>query len=796
MYRNYLKIAIRNLKKNRLHAYINIFGLAMGFVVAILSILYIKNELSFEKWIPEQEQIYRVYQQTQDQTEGGWVYSPSPLAATLAQEVPGVAAATKVHLENDVLFTQQDDAFYLDKVAFVDSSFFKIFPFQFKVGDQGSALREPNSIVISDRVAKLFFGDTNPIGESLQYDGEATYLIKGVLPDDMGNTFLKHDVYLSIDNKVPDHWLANRVTTYIKKEAQADIQQITQQTDELLFPIMKKEMLAFNLPYESESDIQQWKYQALADIHLHSDGIASFQASQGAVRKLFLFGVISFIVLLIASINYINLATAKGTRRAKEVGMRKVTGAQKHQLIGQFLTESILQSIIALGIAVALSELLLPVFNQISNRSLTFLDSNIVSVIFPLLALSIFIGLAAGIYPAFVLSRFNPIKAMKGNVLGAAKGQFFRKALVVAQFSMTVILIIGLIFVHKQINFMQAQELGFDDEQVLSIEINKGDSWEKAERLKNNFGAIEGVKSMAFSNNIPGRENTQYGIEIVGKTVKSSPDVLFTSEDFVETLGLELKEGRFFSSEFTTDAQEAYVVNEKFLKEYEIDAPIGQEMKFFSDQQYGRIVGVIKDFHFMGLEDPINPLVLSAKTNLNSYAYAVFKIRSADAFQTVEAIQKEWAKIEPEHPVRYAFLDETFAAQYKENENFRRTIVYATTLAIFIAILGLFGLSSFMAEQRTKEIGVRKVLGASIPNLVVLLVKDFLLLVLIAGLIAVPFALLLVQKWLEDFAYTTSINALPFVLAIVGALALAILTVSYQSIKVSAENPVKALKME
>ena len=259
---------------------------------------------------------------------------------------------------------------------------------------------------------------------------------------------------------------------------------------------------------------------------------------------------------------------------------------------------------------------------------------------------------------------------------------------------------------------------------------------------------------------------------------------------------MELKEGRFFSSEYSTDAQEAYVVNENFLKEYEIKAPIGQEMKFMSDKEYGRIVGVIKDFHFTGLEDQINPLVMSAKTNLNSYAYAVFKIKSADIPQTVEAIQKEWANIEPEHPVRYAFLDEKFAAQYQENENFRSIIIYATTLTIFIAMLGLFGLSSFMAEQRTKEIGVRKVLGASVPNLVALLVKDFLLLVLLAGIIAVPFAHILVKKWLEDFAYTTTINALPFGLAIMSALALAILTVGYQSIKVSAENPVKALKME
>lgn len=796
MYKNYLKIAFRNLIKNKLHTSINIFGLSIGFVVAILSILYIKNELSYEKWIPDQESIYRVYRQGQNQTSRGWAYTPSPLAATLSSEIAGIKQSTKLYLEKEVLFTKEEKSTYIKNVAFVDSTFFDLFPFPFKEGDANTALDDKNSVVISERIAKLFFDDSNPIGKTLKYDGATDYLITGIMKTNQENTFLNHEVFLSIGNNIPNQWLANRVTTYVRKEKKADIDQISEQTNEFLFPIFKKERQAANMPVETKTDLPKWKFQPLSEIHLHSDKVAGFRDSGGAVDKLYLFGLISFIVLLIASINYMNLATAKASSRAKEVGIRKVTGAKKSQLIGQFLTESTLQSILALGIAIVLAGLFLPVFNQITNRNLNLLDGNLQVLIFPLLLLSILIGLLAGIYPAFFLTQFKPNKVLKGSFLRTSEGQFFKKALVVTQFSMSVILIIIVIFVNKQVHFMQSQELGFDDNQVMTIAINNRDSWKKMEQRSNSFESINGVKSIAFSNNLPGKENSKYGIEIVGKEIKQSPDILFTSENFDKSLGLVVKEGRFFSTDYATDKQEAYVVNEKFVKEYDIKSPIGQEVKFMRDDHFGRIIGVVKDFHFTGLQDEINPMMMTARRNLANYNYVTIKLESTHLPATVEAIKKEWAKIEPTHPVRYSFLDEKFAAQYEENEKFGYTMTSATILAIFIAMMGLFGLASFMTEQRTKEIGVRKVLGASILNLINLLVNDFIQLVLIAGFIAVPLGYLLVKKWLEGFAYTTTINAMPFILAIIAVLALAILTVSYQSIKVSTRNPIKALKVE
>ena len=795
MFSNHLKIALRNLFKHRTIACINIFGLAVGFVVAILSILYIQNELSYEKWLPNQEQVYRVYRQSPEQPTGGWVFSPQPLATTLTINIAGIEQATNLFLAEEMLFSKGEKSIYLQNVAIVDSSFFGVFAFPFSAGDVNSALQQNRAMVISERVANLFFETTDPIGKSLKLDGQTDYLITGVLKKTTENTHLNHEVYVSDNNYIPAHWLANRVTTYIQKAAAADIEQIATQTDQFLLPIFQKELRAFNLPAEKK-DIDHWKFQPIKDIHLHSGEIAAFNASTGAVNKIYLFVFLAFIVLLIASINYMNLATAKAAGRAKEVGMRKVSGAKKHQLIGQFLTESILQSVIALVIAMVLSELLLPVFQQITNRSLNFFAGDFTSIVLPLFGLSLLIGVLAGIYPAFFLSNFAPIKVLKGNLMRTTKGQFFRKSLVVTQFSVAITLIILMLFVYQQVDFMQQQELGFQGEQVMTIKLNKADAAQKFEQRKPNFDQIETIQSFAFANTLPGEASSVYGLDLEGIEKNTNAEILFVTEDFDKTLDLTIKEGRFFSTDYATDESTAFVVNEQFIKVNNIKNPIGQKVRLMRDQQYGQIIGVVKDFHSSGLQNAIEPMMMTSRRNLENYRQVAFKLNSANLVTTVESIKKEWAKIEPEYPIRFGFLDEKFAAQYKENESFGRILIYVTGLTLLIAMLGLFGLASFMVAQRTKEIGVRKVLGASITTLVNLLVKDFAKLVLIAGLVALPIGYYVVQIWLQDFAYATAINVFPFAVSILAALLLAMLTVGYQSIVVAIENPIKALKSD
>jgi len=795
MFRNYIKIALRNISRNKLHSTINIFGLAMGFVMAILSYLYIANEVSYETWIPDHERIYRAYRAYHG-AEGGHTYTSTLLSPFLAKEIVGVEKATCVNDEWRILLTKDDKSIYVNKSANVDSSFFEVFKFPFKYGDPTTAMDAENGMVISERLAQLFFGAVNPVGELIKGNGDTDYMITGVLSGDLGDSYVNYEVYTPFYQTWFNQWLSNNVTTYILKSPNADIEQIAARTDIGLFPIFKKEMNANNMLIEKMADLSKWKFQPLTNIHLLSQNMTTVRASNGNVQRLYLFAVIAFIVLLIACINYLNLATAKAAGRAKEVGMRKVSGAKKSQLIGQFLTESTLQALFALSVAFVLSEVFLPIFNHITDRELTFLEGNFLRVVGPMIGIGLTVGLLAGLYPAFFLSSFKPVSILKGKMLQTGTGQSFRKGLVISQFAMTVVLMIVMAFVYKQINFMQSQELGFSGQQVLSVEINQWETPRKVQQRKNSLSNIRGVESVTLSNKIPGFSNSSYTLHMEGKEGNQNPDMLFVTPEYAETMSLEMVEGRFFSSDFATDTANAFVVNETFVKRFNIENPIGKGINFVFDDNFAPIIGVVKDHHFESLQDEIQPLVMCARQNIHSYNYASFKLSGEDIPTTIAALKKEWATIEPKHPIRYSFLDEKFNEQYAENERFGQTILYATFLAIFIAILGLLGLASFMAEQRTKEIGVRKVLGASVPNLVNLLVADFVKLVLVAGLIAVPFGYYLVDSWLADFAFRTEINVLPFVLAIVGAIGLAILTVSFQAIKVSIENPIKALKTE
>ena len=794
MFKNYLKIALRNLSKDKLHTTINIFGLAIGFMVAILSIVYIKSEWEYDKWLTQSDQIYRSYR-SWGQGTGGWAGTPGPLANSLVTQVPGVEKATKVLEADRVLFTKGDKNVYLDKVGFVDDAFFEVFRFPFLHGAATTALHDQSGLVISEKVAKRFFGVDNPIGQTLKINGGAETQITGVLKEITDRTHLDFEVYLRLEEENWDTWLNYGLSTYILKNENTPIEGIATKTQAQIIPLIVDAWKANN----QVADVNQlgtWKFQPLTDIHLYSKGFGGGINRNGDIQNLKIFGLIAFIVLLIAAINYMNLATAKASGRAKEVGMRKVSGANRGQLISQFLSESVVQSLVALAIGLVLAEAALPIFSQITGRALQFLTGNGLVLILPFIGIGLGIGILAGVYPAFVLSAYKPVKVLKGNFLKIKGGQTFRQTLVITQFAISIVLIIFMLFVFQQVEYMQKQDLGFKGEQVVNLRINEFASAQTFQARKNNFLNIPGVVSAATSSHIPGEPPSGMSIEIEGIAEMKGANMMWTSPDFDKTLDIELASGRFFSDEFPSDSSNAVVVNEAFLAYHKLtENPLNTRIKLFGQAEYGKVVGVVKDFHLQGVQAQVSPTFMIYRPQWGAN-YVSLKIAPENMQQTLAEIEKEWAVIEPAHPVEMTFLDKTFERQYAQHKMFGTTIFYATTLAIFISILGLFGLASFMAEQRTKEIGVRKVLGASVTNLINLLIKDFVKLVFIGGLIAMPIGYWLVDVWLTDFAFRTNINLLPFVIAILSSLTLAILTVSYQSIKVSSANPVEALKTE
>ena len=794
MFKNYLKIALRNLGKDKLHATINIFGLAIGFTVAILSIVYIKSEFEYDKWLANSEHIYRSYR-SWGQGTGGWVGSPGPLASTLESQIPGVEKATKVYEGERVLFTKGTQKTYLDKVGFVDDAFFQVFQFPFLHGDALTALNDQNGLVISEKVAKHFFGVDNPIGQTLKMDGDTELQITGVLKETPNKTHLDFEVYLRLDEDNWDTWLNYGLSTYIFKNRNTSIEELATKTQAYVIPLIV-EAWKDNNQVADVNQLGTWGFQPLIDIHLYSKGYGAGINRNGDIQTLKIFGLIAFIVLLIAAINYMNLATAKASGRAKEVGMRKVAGANRLQLVSQFLSESVVQSFVALALALVLAEATLPIFNQITGRELQFLSGNALQLLLPFIGIGLGIGVLAGIYPAFILSAYQPIKVLKGNMLKMKGGQTFRQALVITQFAISIVLIIFMLFVFQQVEHMQQHDLGFSGDQVVNIRINEYSSANTFQSIKNSFLSIPGVVSAAYSSHIPGEPPNGMTIEIEGIPDMQGADMIWTSPDFDKTLDLELVAGRFLSDEFPNDSSNAVVVNEAFLEYYnKTEDPLSTRIKLFGQSEYGNVVGVLKDFHVRGLQSKVSPIFMVYRPQWSAN-YVSLKIDAQNMQQTLSEIEKQWAAIEPAHPVEITFLDKTFERQYTQQKMFGETMLYSTALAIFISILGLFGLASFMAEQRTKEIGVRKVLGASIANLINLLVTDFVKLVFIGGVIALPIGYWMVDGWLTDFAFRTEIDALPFILALMSALILAIFTVSYQSIKVSRENPVKALQTE
>lgn len=718
--------------------------------VVLLIVLFVKHEFSYDQFIGDKDNVYRVYRYW-SKSGGQVVWTPSRLAEKLKSDFPEVVASSGLSPSGEQLMEYKGEKLYVEETASVDSSFFQTISLPFKYGDPSTAMQQPNSIVISDRLSKRLFGEMNPVGEIIQHDSETEMQVMGVVAMEGKNTHMNYDVFMRF-SWYSDSWTGNNRATYVKLLPTTSIAGLESKVTAEMKELIEKEFIEVNYTPNAE-DFADWKLQPLADIHLHAADFSWISNKGGSIRNVYIFLLIAGLMLIVAIVNYVNLSTAQATKRAKEVGVRKASGALRSQLTGQFMTEAFFQASLAALAAIILAQALLPIFNTVTDRELVLLSGNSMWILLPLLCLTLMTGLLAGFYPAMILSGFKPVLALKTNFLKSGEKGGFRKVLVTAQFTVTIALLVVMAFIYRQVNFMMDHELGFQPDQVMVIPQNFGSSHYKVESLKPAFKAIPGVKSVTTVNRLPGQFIPDWGMQIEGRDDGVGPYVMFADADYAQTIDLEMVEGRFLSHDIAGDTVNNFIVNEEFVKRYNIEDPLNTKVKFTFDTIYGNIVGVMKDFHFRGLQRSIAPLIING---MHMRQNTAVKLSTNNLSQTIFEIEKLWKQIEPDHPMRYSFLDEDFSLQYAEQERFGKTMLYATILTLFIAILGLFGLTAFNVERRTKEIGIRKVLGASVSSIVGLLSKDFLLLVSIAILIAVPIGWYATNLWLEDFAFRTN----------------------------------------
>ncbi len=789
MLKNHLKIAYRQLFRNKVFSGINILGLSLGMALAILIAVFIKSEFSYDKWMPDSEYTYRVYRNWGG--DGGTIFTPPPLANKLSIDYPEIAGAAGFAPWGESLIEYAGKAFYIEESARVDSTFFEVLSMPFLHGDYKTALDQPNNLVITDKLANKLFANQNPLGEQLKVNGTETFIITGVLDTKDKKTHIISDVYTRF-RETGNYWTGNDRFAYVRLKPNTNLTALEDKITADISELMRQEYLAENYTPTAE-DIPKWKMQPLSELYLSSDDFFSMGVQEGSMQNIYFLSVIGLLVLLVAIINYINLTTARSSQRSKEIGVKKVSGAGKGLLMSQFITESVLQAIVAAILAILIAELGLPFFNTMTDREVQLLAGDPTTVIIGLFGLALITGLLAGAYPAIVMAAYEPVTALKTNFLKTGEKGLFRKVLVTGQFAITITLLIVMAFIYRQVNFMMDKDLGFKPNQVLTIPMNEDLSHRKVENLKARFKNIPGVEEITTASHFPGRFLPDWGLQIEGQAEAENPFVIFADETFAKTLNIEMAEGRFLDKNIAADSISNFIVNETLVKQYHLENPIGTRIKFQSMESYGQIVGVMKDFHTQGVQFDIRPLVLNARHWRNNVG---IKLATSNISSTIKEVEQVWAEIEPNHPMRYTFLDEEFAKQYAEQKRFGKTILYTTLLTLFIALLGLFGLTTFTVERRTREIGIRKILGASVPGIVGLLAQDFMKLVLFASIIALPLGYFLSNTWLEDFAHRTELVWWVFIGAGLLILVVGFLTVALQSVKAALTNPVQSLRSE
>jgi putative ABC transport system permease protein len=803
MFKNYLKITLRNILKYKGYSVINILGLAIGMAACLLILIYVQDELSYDNFHKDGDRIFRIVLNVQSQAgQIEYATTPSSLAQALKNDYPQVEHITRLMNNPELMIRYEDKKFNENRIYHTDPEIFEVFNIQFLQGDARSCLNRPRTVVITESIAKKYVDNENPLGKLLDF-GYAKCEITGVIKEFSHNSHLKFDFLLSLKPFNNENWMTagwenfdgqtNLTYTYIKLKPGTDIKFFKNQIKHL------SERYAGGVQLKESGTQQSYFLQPIRSIHLHSNRRNEAEAP-GSATDIAIFSAIAFLILLIACLNFINLTTARSVTRAKEVGMRKILGAFRLKLIKQFLGESLVLTIISLLIALVIIELSLPWFNGLVNKELNFDPFANVNNILYLIGIVLCVGLIAGSYPAFFLASFRPAKILRGGSNDSMQEHSIRKVLVIFQFAASIMLIVGTLIVYQQLRFMKKSDLGFDKDRLLVLPVPVGSLFDKnsEEFISKEFMKHHSVISATTTSFIPGMTKNLFkgSFKQIGEGDAKNYDmnIMMVDHDFINTYKIELTAGRAFEKDRSTDSENACLINEPAAKIFgwtSAEEAVGKRIEDFQERE---IIGIIKNFHFQSLQHIIEPLVLMI--NPDFFIYMTLRIDHQNLPETMAFVEQKWNELFPNEPFTYHFFDDIFDIQYRADEKFGTIILIFAGLAIFIACLGLFGLTLFTTERRTREIGIRKVLGSSISKIIFLLSKDLMKWVFIANIIALPIGWYVMSRWLQNFAYRITVGWWIFILSGMVALVIALISVSFQSVKAAVANPVESLRYE
>jgi putative ABC transport system permease protein len=789
--RNYIIVVLRSIRRQAGYSFINIIGLAIGMACCLLITLWVFDELSFDRFHENASQLYRV---EENQFYSGRVYhvtvTPYPLAPVLKEEIPEIVEATRRVYSGGQLFRYGDKSFYEDMVWAVDPSFLKMFSFPLIKGDPATALSDPSSVVLTEETARKYFGDDEPLGKVISVNNQLELKVTGVAKNVPLNSSLRFDMLFPYEllrsrGRTNEEFGSNSIGTYVELQPGASLPAV----NEKIRDFIKK---------RAEGSVTELELFPYTRIHLHQ--YFGYDTNSVGIRYVYVFSLIAAFVLLIACINFMNLATARSAGRAQEVGLRKVVGAMKKHLLVRFYSESMVYTLLSLFLALLLVRLVLPLFNALTGKGISFKVLGDSQILGGIAGITLLTALLAGSYPAVFLSSFQPVRVLKGSLKAGAGSALFRRVLVVVQFALSVFLIIGTVVVFRQMQYMRTASMGFDKDQLLTIRL-RGNTALSYEAFRNELRKDSRVLGVTGATDLPSAiGSNSSGAEWKGKDPEQKVLIGMSGVDYdyIDVLKIELLEGRNFSREFESDRTQAFLINEEVRKLMGKPAVAGEEFSFAGRK--GRVVGVMKNYHFESLQSKIEPLAIflpgPPEQGGRGFNYAMIRLSPANIPGAVDFVRDTWSHVFSGFPFEFRFLDEQIDEMYRTEERAGRLLQTFAVLAIFIACLGLFGLASFMAERRTREIGIRKVLGASVPQIAFLLSREFFLLVLVANVLIWPVAYWVLEGWLKNYAYRIPLSPLVFVFALGTALIITIITVSFQAVRAAVANPANALKYE